>query len=155
VAKGVEAAPMKIVGATSRHDVDLRAARVAAFRCVVGRADAKFGHGVERDIETGVSLLGLLLNSAGIDTIKGEVTVIERVSGKADAALGPIAVIDRSRSEQHQAGPVSPADRDLFDLRRLDNSGHFGIGPIDALNHRNDLYRLRYRSHLQLGIHGS
>ena len=91
-----------------------------AFGGVVRGADAELGDGVQRDVEARIGLLRLLLHAAGVDAVESEVAVVERVADESDAALRAVTVIDGSRREQHQAGPVAAADGNLLDLRRLD-----------------------------------
>src|SRR6202041_3745074 len=87
IADGIEDAAMISVRAGLRDYVDLRAARGAALRSVIGRADPKFGDGVERDVQPGIGLLRLLLDAAGIDAVESKVAVIQGMAAEADAAL--------------------------------------------------------------------
>ena len=77
VAQGVETAAVVVVAADFGDHADLRAAGRAGLGGVHGGADAELGNGVERDVQAPVSLVGLLLDAAGIDAVEGEVAVIE------------------------------------------------------------------------------
>ena len=154
VADRVEQAAVIIVGAALGNDVDLRAARGARLRRVVGGADAELVDRVQRDVEAGIGLLGLFLHAGGVDAVEGEVVVVERMSGEADVALRAVSIVDRARRQNHQAGPVAAADRDLLDLRRFNHAAHLRVGAIQHLGRRRDFHRLRSAPDLQARVDG-
>src|SRR5262249_32824457 len=125
ISNGVECAPAIIVGAGLRDYIDLRPAGGPALCRIHCGADAQFGNRIEGDVESSVRLLCLFLYAAGVYSVKGEVAVVKRVVGEADGALSAVAVVDRARDQQHQAGPIAPADRDVPDLGRVDQATHF------------------------------
>src|SRR5258708_20084637 len=127
---------MEMVGGGVRYHVNLCTARGSGLSGVIGGAHTELGYGIQCDVEAGVGLLRLLLDTAGVHSIEREVAVIERMAGEADAALGAVAVVDGCRSEQHQAGPVASADRDLLDLGGLDDAAHLGVGAIHRFGGR-------------------
>src|SRR5262249_57143938 len=117
-------APVKVFGAAFRQDFYVGAPRRAALGGIDGGADTKLRDGVESDIEPGVGFLRLFLDAAGVDAVKSKVAVVQGVAGEADGALGAVAVIDSAWRQQHQAGPVTSADRNLFNLLGFNQATH-------------------------------
>src|SRR5215813_2593562 len=126
VTNGVKRTAVILVRAGLRHDVDLSAAGRAALGCVDAGANAKLRDGVESDVEPGVGFLSLLLYPAGVDAVKSEIAIVQGVAGEADGALGPVTVIDGAWRQQHQAGPISSANRNLFNLLSFNQATHRG-----------------------------
>ena len=126
VAEHVKRAAVVIVGAALGNHADLRAAGRAGFGGVDCGADAELGDGVEGDVQPRIGLLGLLLDAAGVDAVEDEVAVIERMAVELDGALPAVAVVDGARRQQHEAGPVPPVDRNLFDLLGFHQAADFG-----------------------------
>ncbi len=91
VAHVVERAAVVFVGSGLGNHADLRAAGGSGLGGVVRSADAKFGDGVERDVQPRVRLLRLFLHAAGIDAVEHEVAVVERVAVELDGALPAVA----------------------------------------------------------------
>ena len=87
---------MKLVGTRLGDHVDLCATGRSAFGRVIGGADAELGDRIERNVESGVGPLGLLLHAAGVDAVEGEVAVIQRMAGETDLALAAVCVVDGS-----------------------------------------------------------
>src|SRR5262249_53892765 len=135
-AQRVEEAAVKLIGSRLRYNVDLSSAGGAAFRRVIRGADAEFLNGIERDIQAGIGLLGLLLNTASVDTVKGKGAVVEGVAVKTDAPLRTVTIVDGAGCQQHQTGPVPATDGNLFDLFGFDYAGDFCRGAIHRLGGR-------------------
>ncbi len=83
--------------------------------------------------------MGLLLDSAGIDTLESEVTVVERVAVEADIALTSSTAVDRPGRERHQRSPVPAIERNISDLRRFDHAIDLGTAAIKQFRRRADL----------------
>src|SRR5262249_17492459 len=126
VGDGVKRSAVILVRACLRHDVDLSAAGRAALGCVDAGADAELRDGVESDVEPGVGFLSLLLYAAGVDAVKSEIAIVQGVAGEADGALGPVTVIHGAWPQQHQAGPITSADRNLFNLLSFNQATNLG-----------------------------
>src|SRR2546423_13816134 len=93
---------MKLVRAALGDDADLTASGRSTLRRVESRADTEFGNRFERNLQPRFRLLGLFLDSAGIDAVEGEVVVVARAAVEANVAFGPARSVDRSGREHHQ-----------------------------------------------------
>ena len=104
------------------NDVDLHAGGPAALGGVDRGADTELLDRIQRDGEPRLSLLRLLLDTGGVDAVKREIVVVERMAVESDVPLATTAVVDRAGREGHQRGPVPPAQRDLVNLGRFDDA---------------------------------
>ena len=100
--------------------MNLHSAGSPAFRGVNGRTHTKLGDRIQRDIETRLGLLRLLLHAVVVDAVERIVGVVDGMAVEADVPLRTVAVIHSARREHHEAGPITAAYRDLLDLLRLD-----------------------------------
>ena len=140
IAQGVEGTSVKLIGAGFGYYLDLDAAGGTAFRGIDRGAHAKLGDGIERDVEARFGLLGLLLHTVVINAVEGVIGVVDGVAVEADIALRAVAVVDRARSQHHQAGPVASADRNFLDLLRLNQTADFGRGSVERFQRGGDIH---------------
>src|SRR6267142_6176718 len=94
VAHGIECAPVIAISAGLRHNIDLRAARGAAFGSIDRGAHTELGYSIQRNVEAGVGLLRLLLHAAGVKSIERKIAFVQGMPVEADAALRAVTVID-------------------------------------------------------------
>src|SRR5262249_6955371 len=139
--------------AAFRNHVDLGAPGSSSLGCVDISADAKFRNRVERNVKSRVGLLCLFLDSAGVDPVKSEVAVIQRMTREADGPLGAVSIINCARDEQYQACPVPAADRNPLDLIFVDEAANLCRTSVERVRGGCHLYGSGDRSDLQPDIH--
>ena len=141
---------MECVRAGFGNHGDLRAAGGATLSRIVGGAHAELGNGIQRDVEPGFGLLGLLLNAGIVDAVEGVIGVVDGVAVEADVPLRTVARVDGAWRQQHQAGPIAAADWNLFNLLLLDQATDFGrSSSIDGFHSGSHLNGLRCEADLQ------
>ena len=94
-----ESRAVKIIGTRFGDDVNLSAGLRAVFRVVQSAVDAVLLDCILRNLQTGLRLLGLLLNTAGIDAVKLKVVVVSCAAGEANRTLITATVILRKGRE--------------------------------------------------------
>src|SRR4029077_13927050 len=93
VSEVAESCAVPVVGPGLGNDIDL-SARLGAVLCVVQPAvDAILFDRILRNLQTGLRFLRLLLNTARIHTIEGEVVVIAGSAGETDGTLVAASVV--------------------------------------------------------------
>ena len=72
---------------------------------VLGQPSIKL---IAADFQTCIGFLRLFLYTACIDSVKSEVTVVQRMAGEADRPLRTVTVIVGARNKKHQTGQLRP-----------------------------------------------
>ena len=114
------------------NNVHLPAPGRPALRGVDGGVHAKFRNGFQWYLQPSFGLLRLLLNAAGVDAVECEVVIVARPAVEPDVALGTSTGVDRSRGQHHESRKRAPVERNLTDLRRIDDGSNFRRAAIDV-----------------------
>src|ERR1035437_4045177 len=154
IAEKLKSAAMKSVAARFGDQVDLCAARSAAFCGVHGGTDAEFGDRLQGDVQVRVGFLCLLLDATGVNAIEGIVFVIQRPAIEPDVVLIAGSGVNGARRQCHQASPVAAVERDFLDLLGFNHSADFRRAAVERFQSVHLNY-IRSCSYLQPGIDGS